>query len=239
MSAPRGAIVSFLWTLPLCLPLSFACSMPQTMANCGAVAYANIWLPGACFIGADAAPDVHEWSIWCTELYNMPLLTEQHINCTSAQCALGDSTSRTLWQHFSMCWLSQRQFTSLFSFGTTCEAITTISITTCSDFSVWLFVCRRIVNNHRLFIVFVLGQRPFGMSMCSLLPFIGSLCSYYLLSLFLPLSLCVCVGMGKQTEQNAISSNQLADEVVKEKVSTHTETSGQTLRVQSADTGRI
>lgn len=43
--------------------------------------------------------------------------------------------------------------------------------------------------------------------------------------------------MGKQTEQNAISSNQLAgDEVVKKvkKVLTHTETSGQTHTKHSA-----
>lgn len=96
----------------------------------------------------------------------------------------------------------------------------TITIFTCSKFSVWLFFCRRIVNYH-CFHRLCLGAKDIRDVYVFIAPFYRLFCSYWLLlvcSLSIcsrspTLFVCVCVSMGKQTEQNAINSNQLADEV--------------------------
>ncbi len=165
MVAPRGTPISEKWSFSFALHFYSICSpvhlhvFAKDCSTDGAqkhlCVWNYIWLPGACFIGA---ADVHEWSIWCTELYMAvkdslspsTLVHHQHNQCTCTvpllqpfHCSVTATEATVVLNLYcdstafaSVCWLAQRQSTVFFSFFLWGPGQSpTIAINTCSEFS--------------------------------------------------------------------------------------------------------
>lgn len=199
-------------------PFSFACSIQQTMAVLNKVYWANglceylvvrlVLYRYGCFV------DVHEWSIWCTELYTMPHLHwaphQSHQCCVHSVTAVLHCDSTFLCAHYHSC-------SSLFSFEATCEALSGFHAPPLPSQLAFSLQLDFFLSPHRQLPSFsssLSWGRAHHRSVCVHCSLLSALvCSLSICSFSHSVCMCVCVGMGKQTQQNVISLNQLADEV--------------------------